>query len=256
MTNRPLAARGKAACAIAVMAKASAPGLTKTRLSPPLSFDEAAALNTAFLKDIAGNIALAAKTTPIATYMAFGPPKSEAFFAANLPPDVGLFETWLGDFGQCLSFAIDKLFALGHTAACVLNADSPTLPTPILLELAEALDRPGDRMVIGPAEDGGYYVLGLKAANARLFEHIAWSTSDVFRQTLQRAEDLRLPVHILPEWYDVDDAMSLRRLYRELFEPSPAANGGLTPNNAPHTRDLLFRMIETGDLKARLTAWR
>ena len=59
------------------MAKASAPGRTKTRLVPPLTFDEAAALNTAFLKDVGHNIAKAAERAPIAGYMAFGPPGFE-----------------------------------------------------------------------------------------------------------------------------------------------------------------------------------
>ena len=245
-----------APCAIAVMAKASSPGRTKTRLTPPLAPQEAADLNTTFLKDIADNIARAARQTPIATYMAFGPPGSEPFFREHLPGGVGLIEAWLGDFGKCLSATVEALLARGHASACVLNADSPTLPTAILVELAQALAAPGDRAVIGPAEDGGYYVLGLKTAHRRLFEDIDWSTEQVFGQTLARAAEIGLPVQELSTWYDVDDVAGLRRLHRELFGPKPlqADPGGphLVPNVAEHTRALLLRMLEGGELGRRL----
>ena len=130
-----------APCAIAVMAKASSPGRTKTRLTPPLTPQEAAELNTTFLKDVADNIARAARRTPIATYMAFGPPESEPFFREHLPAEVGLIEAWLGDFGKCLFATVETLLARGHASACVLNADSPTLPTAILVQLARPWPR-------------------------------------------------------------------------------------------------------------------
>ena len=88
-------------CGIAVMAKASAPGRTKTRLVPPLTGREAAAFNTAFLQDISTNILEAARDLPIQPYMAYGPPgpESVAFFRDVLPPDVRLLEAWWPDFG-------------------------------------------------------------------------------------------------------------------------------------------------------------
>ena len=79
-----------AGCGIAFMAKASEPGRAKTRLVPPLTFEEAAALNTAFLQDVADNVLAAAKHAGIAGYAAFGPPGSEAFFQRTLPPAFGL----------------------------------------------------------------------------------------------------------------------------------------------------------------------
>ncbi len=240
-----------APCAIAVMAKASSPGRTKTRLTPPLTPQEAAELNTTFLKDIADNIIRAGRQTPIAPYMAFGPPGSEPFFREHLSADVGLVEAWLGHFGKCLSHTVETLLARGHTGACVLNADSPTLPTAILVELAEALATPGDRAVIGPAEDGGYYVLGLKSAHRRLFEDIDWSTERVFDQTLERAAEIGVPVQVLPTWYDVDDLAGLRRLYDEMFRAG-LGEGRLTPNEAPHTRRLLLQMLESANLGDRL----
>jgi uncharacterized protein len=103
----------------------------------------------------------------------------------------------------------------------VLNSDSPTLPTAFLVEAAEALARPGDRAVLGPSSDGGYYLLGLKTSHRRLFEDIAWSTERVAEQTLQRAAEIGLEVYRLPAWYDVDDVGSLRRLQSELDQPEP-----------------------------------
>jgi hypothetical protein len=84
-------------CGIAVMAKASCPGQAKTRLCPPLTFEEAAALNTAFLKDIADNLIAVSADASISGSMAFGPPGGEAFFRANLPPAIALHEVWYPD---------------------------------------------------------------------------------------------------------------------------------------------------------------
>src|ERR1700751_4609922 len=105
-------------CGVAVMAKASFPGRAKTRLSPPLTAHEAAQFNTAFLKDIAENLLSAAKQSSISGYMAYGPPGSEAFFRANLPPEIGLMEVWCPGFAECLGRALEAQFAAGHQAAC------------------------------------------------------------------------------------------------------------------------------------------
>jgi rSAM/selenodomain-associated transferase 1 len=239
-------------CGIAVMAKASIPGRTKTRLVPPLTFDEAAQCNTAFLRDIAENILAASAQASIAGHMAFGPPQSNPFFREILPAEIGLIEAWYPDFGDCLFAAVAGLFDRGHRSAVVLNSDSPTLPTALLVETAQVLERPGDRVVLGPAHDGGYYLLGLKAPHRRLFQDIAWSTEHVARQTLDRAAELGLSVHVLPEWYDVDDVRALRMLQEELFEGGSFAVE-LRPNRPRHTHDLMRSLIETTDLPDRLS---
>ena len=239
-------------CAIAVMAKASEPGRTKTRLVPPLTFEEAAAFNTAFLQDVALNLLTAAGAAGIAGYMAYAPPGAAPFFRRTVPTGIGLLETCLPDFGDCLFKAADDLLAAGHAAACLLNADSPTLPTAILVETARVLAPPGDRVVIGPSSDGGYYLLGVKRPHRRLFEEIDWSTERVLRQTRGRAEELGLETHVLPEWYDVDDAPALRTLYGELFRDQPYGAGGLQPFLAPNTADLLVHGLIWTDLADRL----
>jgi uncharacterized protein len=247
-----------ATCGIAVMAKASAPGRTKTRLVPPLEHDQAAALNTAFLHDVTDNILLAAsRAAPratIAAYAAYGPPGSEDFFRSRFPA-IDLIPAWLPDFGACLLHAIEQMFASGHSAAVVLNADSPTLPTALLNETAAMLSQPGDRAVLGPSSDGGYYLLGLKAAHRRMFEDIAWSTERVAGQTRERASEIGLELHVLPEWFDVDDVASLQRLHAELFDSGPAMgrNGGALPHAARHTAALLNELWPDGVFGRRVT---
>jgi uncharacterized protein len=247
----PIGEAPPSSCGIAVMAKASIPGRTKTRLVPPLSYDEAAAFNTAFLQDISTNIIAAAGQANIAGYMAFGPPDSVAFFKTILPAGICLVEAWLPDFGDCLFGAIAHLLARGHQAAVVLNSDSPTLPTSILVETARILARPGDRAVIGPSVDGGYYLLGLKAAHRHLFDDIDWSTDRVARQTLDRARELELPIHVLPAWYDVDELATLKTLHGELCAGC-AFTPQLRSHRAPRTADLLRALLRETDLAARL----
>jgi rSAM/selenodomain-associated transferase 1 len=233
------------ACGIAVMAKASIPGRAKTRLVPPLTYEQAAALNTAFLQDVFDNILLAGtQATPharIAAYAAYGPPGSEEFFRKNFPASVDLIPAWLPNFGDCLFAAIREILARGHRAAVVLNADSPNLPTALLNQTAELLAQPGDRAVLGPSSDGGYYLLGLKAAHRRMFEDIAWSTERVADQTRERAHDIGLAIHELPMWYDVDDVECLRRLHAELGRPADSRGTGADeprPHRPGHTAAL------------------
>jgi rSAM/selenodomain-associated transferase 1 len=239
------------ACGIAVMAKAPMAGHSKTRLVPPLTFEEAAQCNTAFLRDVGDNILAASARASIAAYMAFGPPQARPFFEQSLPPAIGLIDAWFPNFGDCLTHAMAQLLERGHAAAVVLNSDSPTLPTSLLIETAETLARPGDRIVLGPAHDGGYYLLGAKAMHPRLFQDIAWSSEHVARQTLEHAAELGLSVHMLPTWYDVDDVRTLRTLQAELFEGQSFALD-LQPNAARHTRALMQLLLRSADLRDRL----
>ena len=80
------------------------------------------------------------------------------------------------------------------------------------------MEAPGNRVVFGPSDDGGYYLIGLKKPHRRLFEQIDWSTERVLNQTIQRANDIELEVKLLPTGYDVDDQAGLRRLCDELLE--------------------------------------
>jgi uncharacterized protein len=241
-------------CAITVMAKASIPGRAKTRLVPPLKPEEAARLNTSFLRDIADNLIVASGLANIAAFMAFAPAGSAPFFRNILPEPIGLLETVAPNFGDCLFHAAKTLLDAGHDSVCLLNSDSPTLPAAYLTAAATALAAPGDRIVLGPSIDGGYYLLGLKRPHHRLFEDIDWSTDRVAGQTLARALELGLPVHQLPSWYDVDDLSTLRLLMGELFDGCPFRVWGSAPTPATWTRQELARLLDTTDLSARLQA--
>jgi rSAM/selenodomain-associated transferase 1 len=210
-------------CAIAIMAKAPEAGRSKTRLCPPLTAEEAAALSGAFLRDTADNLREAARHAPIAPYAAYAPLGSEARIAGHVGAGTDLI---LADgsppmpdrvegFGRCLLHAVEGMIARGHAAACVLSSDSPTLPTRILVEAAERLLAPGARAVLGASDDGGYYVLGLKTARPEMFADIAWSTETVAATTRERAREIGLDLVELDPWYDVDDAASLSVLLRE-----------------------------------------
>jgi uncharacterized protein len=257
-TNMATSANVAFTCGIAFMAKASMPGRAKTRLVPPLTFDEAAALNTAFLQDVADNVLLAARLSApqagIVGYAAYGPPGSEDFFHRTLPAAIGLIGAWLPNFGDCLLHTIGEIFARGHGSAVVLNADSPTLPTALLIETAEALARPGDRAVLGPSSDGGYYLLGLKAAHRHMFEDIAWSTERVAEQTLERAREINLEVQRLPVWYDVDDFDGLRRLHAELGEEDSEIQRlcAHRPHYASQTAKLMNTLRRDHDFASRV----
>ena len=239
-------ARG--ACALGVMIKAPRAGASKTRLVPPLTHAEAAELSVCFLRDTAANIAEAcARADGAARGVAvYTPVGAESAFDGLLAPGFSLLPQRGEGFGERLFNAADDLLRVGFSSLCLIDSDSPTLPTRALAAAVEELAKPGDRCVLGPTDDGGYYLIGLRRAHRRVFEGIDWSTDRVLRQTVERAAEARLEVALLPAWYDVDDAATLARLCRELFAAGAAAGcaSGLAGYSAPHTREHLARLIE------------
>ena len=221
------------------MAKAPRIGHAKTRLVPPLSAEDAAALSACFIRDAAENIAAAAQQAAIEGYIAFAPPDAEAEFRPLLAPGTRLLPSRRPGLGASLFDAAADLLGTGYGSVCLINSDSPTLPTSILVAAAEALAPAGDRLVLGPAEDGGYYLIGLKQAHHRLFEDIAWSTPQVLVQTEERSREIGLAITMLPSWYDVDDIGSLRRLSEQLEQAAQAQ----TIYPARHTASLLKSLL-------------
>ena len=230
------------ACALAMMIKAPRPGASKTRLSPPLTPEEAAALSGCFLRDTTANIAAAAAsaTAPAAGVAVYTPTGMERAFDGLLPAGFCMAAQRDGGFGERLAGAVEDLLAVGYGAVCLIDSDSPTLPAASLAAAVHALSQPGDRAVLGTSEDGGYYLLGVKRAHRRLFEDITWSTEHVARETLERAAEIGLEVVQLPAWYDVDDAATLRALCGELFAGARGGEGF----DAPQTRAFLAGLLE------------
>jgi uncharacterized protein len=223
-------------CALGLMAKAPLEGEVKTRLVPPLTSREAAALNICFLRDMAANINSIEEASGLVVYTPAG---SESAFAGVLPEGFSFLAQRGAHLGERLCNATDDLLRQGYGAVCLINSDSPTLPRSILIRALQSLAKDGDRVVLGAAEDGGYYLIGLKHAHRNLFNEIAWSTSDVLARTRQRAAEIDLPVELLPPWYDVDDAATLTRLCDELLFTSPLNDA----YPAPHTRAFLEAIV-------------
>src|ERR1044071_3555693 len=232
-------------CALGLMAKAPLEGEVKTRLVPPLTAREAAALNVCFLRDMAANLDIVSETEAAAGLVVYTPAGAESAFADVLPERFSLLAQRGARLGERLCNATDDLLRQGYGGVCLINSDSPTLPRSILVRALNLLATDGDRVVLGVAEDGGYYLIGLKHAHRNLFNEIAWSTSDVLARTRQRAAEIDLPVELLPPWYDVDDAETLNRLCEKLLFTS-SLNGAYP---APHTRVFLEAIVKSEGLQ-------
>jgi uncharacterized protein len=219
-------------CALAVMAKAPRPGKVKTRLSPPLTPEQAAALNVCFIRDTADNLQRVAEASNSHGIIAYTPLGDEDAFDDLLPSGFQLIAQRGDGFGERLLCACEDLFACGFSSVCLIDSDSPTMPQAALLHAVALLEQTGDRVVLGGSDDGGYYLIGLKQAHRLLFEQIDWSTERVLIQTLERAREIGLQAELLQTWYDVDNAATLERLRRELL----AVHGEGSGYNARHTR--------------------
>jgi rSAM/selenodomain-associated transferase 1 len=225
-------------CALGIMTKVPRPGRVKTRLSPPLTPDEAAELNKCFLRDMSRAISQARMGSSSRGVGVYTPPGEEAAYDEILPQDFFLLCQRGNKFGERLTFAAEDLFAVGFESVCLINSDSPMVPASSFATAANELAKPGDRLVLGPSDDGGYFLIGLKHVHHRLFEDIEWSTERVLEQTLQRAGEIGLEVYLLPIGFDVDDHETLQRLCQEVL----GANA--STDLAPNTRRFLAQIIE------------
>ena len=250
-------------CAIAVMAKAPRPGHVKTRLQGVLTADEAAQMGAAFLGDVTANVLAAAGAAPVHGYVAYAPAGQEARFDGLLAPGTRLVlaDGASGDapgvegFGRSLLHATRALLGMGYGAVCVLNADSPTLPTAWLAAAATRLLAPGRRAVLGPANDGGYWLLGLQAEEPEMFARIAWSTGTVAAATAGRARGIGLPMERLGTWFDVDDREGLQRLVQDLDAAGgvPGHTLGRGRADAPFAAPSTARCVAALGLRERLS---
>lgn len=239
-------------CALAVMAKAPRAGKVKTRLQPPLSAEEAAALNVRFLRDTAENIAAVASEGGAQGLICYTPVGDEEAFDDLLPDGFALI-TQRGDgFGERLLSAAEDILNCGFGAVCLIDSDSPTLPSVALREAVRELKRPGERVVIGPSEDGGYYLIGLKSAEPKVFEGIAWSTERVYAQTVERVREAGIELVELPKWYDVDDAATLAVLERELIHGERPRFAVVDGYDAEWTREMLAERARDLDDERRI----
>jgi uncharacterized protein len=148
-----------------LMAKQPQVGRTKTRLSPPLTFQQAALLYEALLRDA---IALVDGQPGIDLALAISPPGSQSFFSGITPPDAYLLPVEGRDIGDCLSQVFSRLLEMGWRKVLALNADGPSLPTAYLKQAVQLLDE--YEVVLGPALDGGYYLVGMQRLHLGIFQ--------------------------------------------------------------------------------------
>lgn len=225
-------------CALGIMTKVPEAGKVKTRLTPPLTQDEAATLNVCFLRDLSWSIVAGIESSPAKGVAIYTPVGKESAYNEILPEGFVLIAQRGEDFGERLRNAVGDLLEVGFESVCLINSDSPTVPATSFAEAATELATPGDRIVLGPSDDGGYYLIGLKALHRRLFEEIDWSTERALAQTLERAEEIGISVHQLPSGFDVDDRVTLRRLCDELLDRD------VPDELAPSTRKFLSDIVK------------
>ena len=214
--------------AVAIMAKAPRPGKVKTRLCPPLSNEEAAELYRCFLLDKIAQVNVLQKTALIVSY---GPPLSKPLFEDLVPSHCLLVPQRGADLGARLLSTFIQLFRQGFEQVMAVDSDTPTLPNAYLEQALDLMARPEIDMVLGPTEDGGYYLIGLRRAHRALFEEMPWSTSHVLPETLRRSEAQGLNVACTASWFDIDTPEDLKRLAASL---ATAENG-----QAQYTREFL-----------------
>ena len=224
--------------AIAIICKVPQPGRSKTRLIPRLGAERAADLSRAFLTDLSATIERVGGAIGARGYAVCSPADAAVALAEFLPASFGYAVHTDPVLGAVLDAAMADLLGRGHDCAVLVNGDSPTLPEAVLAEAVAALRRPGDRVVFGPALDGGYTLVGLKRREPRVFADIAWSTPTVLDQSRARAAAIALPVVETAPWYDVDDAESFGWLLEDLAGTPPAGLAG-PGAPAPATRAVL-----------------
>lgn len=189
---------------LGVMVKAPVAGLVKTRLVPPLTEHEAAGLYRAFLADIFARLQ---KLDGVDVVILYTPASARENMAKTFPQVSGLTSQEGKCLGERLSNAFASLFASGYERVAIIGSDSPDLPLPYIREAFTTLlnaHRKGS-IVIGPARDGGYYLIAADSPPSYvLFDGITWSTDRVLAETIKRAEEAAIPYWLLPEWYDMD----------------------------------------------------
>jgi rSAM/selenodomain-associated transferase 1 len=210
---------------LVIFAKAPLPGGVKTRLFSHLTPEEAAQLHRAFVLDTLTRLK---PIRDIRRYIACYPSSTHPFFQ-QLSRDyqIELLDQQGGDLGERMGGIVRVLLKSGCTRVVLIGTDSPTLPISYLKDAFQALQHrpPQADVVLGPSQDGGYYLIGLSQWIPQFFEGIPWSTEKVFEVTLQKIHDLGLACEVLPQWFDVDDLKHLKTLAVQLTQqPDLAPN--------------------------------
>lgn len=196
-----------------VMVKVPIPGEVKTRLIPPLTPEEAAGLYRCFIEDTLSRVIT---LTGLSLFVAYTPPDKKVIIKGLVPENLHLIPQMGSDLGERLYNTFQRLFSMGHKDVAIIGSDSPDIP----LEYIERAfqDLRSGRIVLGPSEDGGYYLIamrrgiGFNSLPRAIFKDIPWGSPGVLEDTLKRAEEGHIEVSLLPPWYDIDTPDDIKRL--------------------------------------------
>ena len=215
-----------------VFAKVPRPGAVKTRLTPALTPEEAARVYTAFLRDTLRQV-VQLEVDDVRLYLAPPRPDDEI---DGVPAAVSVHEQTGDGLGARMHRASRETLRDGADRAVLMGSDHPTLPSSFLRQAFRSLEE-ARSLCVGPTEDGGFYLLGMSTVYPQLFDGMSYSHSEVFADTLARAQETDAEVTVLPEWYDVDTPQDLDRMQADL------ATGAV---EAPNTRRIAGRLrLET-----------
>ncbi len=194
--------------AILLFIKAPVRGQVKSRLAAVIGDETALELYKNFILDIIDSV----KKTGYPFRACYYPPDAGAEVSSWLAGQYHIMPQQGGDLGERMENAFIRCFSEGFERAILIGSDLPDL-TPAVLQEAMASLAEND-VVIGPASDGGYYLIGFHKHTLmpRMFQGIPWSTETVFQETMAILQNSALSVHQAPKWNDVDTLEDLRAL--------------------------------------------
>jgi len=207
-------------------------GQVKTRLIPPLDASGACELYTAFLRDLFDRLGKLKKVSGTVFYTGGAPDGLVGF----LPPRYQLVEQEGESLGDRLHNAFEILLDGEGSTAAIIGSDSPDIPIAFVKRAHQKLKHKD--VVLGPAFDGGYYLIGLREIVPSIFDGVAWGEKTVLRETLEKVKAGDLAFSLLPPWYDVDDETSLAMLQNMLLAKQIEHGGRLQ-----HTERVLSRLM-------------
>lgn len=231
--------------ALFVVVRVPTCGMTKTRLGQGIGHKQATALYAAFVRDLGIRLTSAARRDGYDLYWFYTDPadRGTASLEHLLPPDSTLLPQAGADLGERLLHGFRSLQARGYDKIAVLGSDSPHIPAAWVREAFDALT--SDDVMIGPARDGGYYLLALRARREidDLFTGISMSTPSVCAETVERASRLGRTIHLGRVTFDVDELDDLQTLY-DVLGNAPSADADPAPATHALLRELFAGTVQ------------
>lgn len=204
---------------LVVVAKAPVPGEVKTRLLSHFTPKEAADLYRCFLED---RMLTVNKLTGVDPAIAYTPADARDMFIPFRRNGLGLFPQKGHDLGERLNNIFLEKLTGGYDAVCIIDSDTPDLPSEAIEESFRRLLSNQTDVVFGPCHDGGYYLVGMRKPHPDLFDGIPWSTETVLLETLKKAAEIAVKTDLLSGWNDLDTFEDLIAFYNKYRNQQPA----------------------------------